>query len=72
MSSASDIQQKRKVKGCNCSFMEFLMKQFNMILDREKMPEKWRKSILMPMFKHKGDVQGYSNYKGIKLMGHTI
>ena len=37
-----------------------------------KMPEDWRKSTLVPIFKQKGDVQACSNYRGIKLMCHTL
>ncbi|KAK3561612.1 hypothetical protein QTP86_010688 [Hemibagrus guttatus] len=36
------------------------------------MPEEWRRSVLVPIFKNKGDVQSCSNYKGIKLMSHTM
>ena len=35
------------------------------------MPEEWR-SILVPIFKNKGDVQSCTNYRGIKLMSHTM
>ncbi|KAK3510590.1 hypothetical protein QTP70_011796 [Hemibagrus guttatus] len=35
------------------------------------MPEEWR-SVLVPIFKNKGDVQSCSNYRGIKLMSHTM
>ena len=40
------------------------MKQLNMIFDSEQMPEEWRKSMLVQMFKNKGDVQSCSKYKG--------
>ncbi|WP_048327963.1 RNA-directed DNA polymerase, partial [Streptococcus dysgalactiae] len=39
---------------------------------QEKIPEEWRQSILVPIYKGKGDVQDCSNYRGIKLMGHTM
>ncbi|KAK3545526.1 hypothetical protein QTP70_008037 [Hemibagrus guttatus] len=52
--------------------VEFLTSLFNRVLDSEKMPEKWRRSVLVPIFKNKGDVQSCSNYRGIKLMSHTM
>jgi hypothetical protein len=36
------------------------------------MPDEWRRSILVPIFKNKGDVQSCANYQGIKLMNHTM
>jgi hypothetical protein len=36
-----------------------------------KMPGEWR-SILVQIFKNKGDIQSYTNYRGIKLMSHTM
>ncbi|KAK3543895.1 hypothetical protein QTP70_030268, partial [Hemibagrus guttatus] len=45
---------------------------FNRVLESERMPEEWRRSVLVPIFKIKGDVQSCSNYRGIKLMSHTM
>ena len=36
------------------------------------MPNEWRKSTLVPLYKNKGDIQSCSNYRGIKLMCHTM
>ena len=38
----------------------------------KKMPNQWRESTLVPLFKNKGDIQNCANYKGIKLMSHTM
>ena len=35
----------------------FLTKLFNQTLETEEMPEEWRKSILVPIYKNKGDIQ---------------
>ncbi|KAK3556960.1 hypothetical protein QTP70_022299, partial [Hemibagrus guttatus] len=51
--------------------VEFLTSLFNRDLESERMPEEWR-SVLVPIFKNKGDVQSCSNYRGIKLMSHTM
>ncbi|KAK3571995.1 hypothetical protein QTP86_021348 [Hemibagrus guttatus] len=51
--------------------VEFLASLFNRVLESERMPEEWR-SVLVPIFKNKGDVQSCNNYRGIKLMSHTM
>ncbi|KAK3546147.1 hypothetical protein QTP70_024471, partial [Hemibagrus guttatus] len=52
--------------------VEFLTSLFNRVLESERMPEEWRRSVLVPIFKNKGDVQSCSNYRGIKLMSHIM
>ncbi|KAK3530169.1 hypothetical protein QTP86_017736, partial [Hemibagrus guttatus] len=52
--------------------VEFLTSLFNRVLESERMPEEWRRSVLVPIFKNKGDVQSCSNYRGIKLMSHIV
>ncbi|KAK3506188.1 hypothetical protein QTP70_009687 [Hemibagrus guttatus] len=52
--------------------VEFLTSLFNRVLESERMPEEWRRSVLVPIFKNKSDVQSCSNYRGIKLMSHTM
>ena len=48
-----------------CDLMEKLY-------DQEVIPKEWRSSITVPIFKGKGDVQDCSNYRGIKLISHTM
>ncbi|KAK3569154.1 hypothetical protein QTP86_025444, partial [Hemibagrus guttatus] len=36
--------------------VEFLTSLFNRVLESERMPEEWRRSVLVPIFKNKGDV----------------
>jgi hypothetical protein len=50
----------------------WLTKLLNLIFRSNKMPDEWRRNILVPIFKNKGDVQSCTNYRGIKLMSHTI
>ena len=52
--------------------VRFLTRLFNRILEGERMPEEWRKSILVPIFKNKGDAQSCTNYRGIKLINHSL
>ena len=50
----------------------WLTKMFNNIFRSNKMPKEWRRSILVPIYKNKGDIQSCTNYWGIKLMSHTM
>ena len=52
--------------------IKWLTKLFNKIWQSNKIPDEWRKSTLVPLYKNKGDIQDCSNYKGIKLISHTM
>ena len=54
------------------SALKFLTKLYNRTMESERMPEEWRDSVLIPIFKNTGDVQSCSNYRGIKLISHTM
>ena len=46
---------------------------FNKILSAiNKMPSKWRRSTLIPIYKNKGDDQNCTNYHEIKLIRHIM
>ena len=49
-----------------------LSKLFNSIMITETIPSAWRYSVLLPIFKEKGDIQECKNYRGIKLLMHTF
>ena len=50
----------------------WLKNLFNKVLIEGKMPEDWRKSFIVPIFKGKEDIQECGNYRGIKLMRHSM
>lgn len=45
---------------------------FNRMLLGEQMPREWRESWVVPLYKGKGEAQDCKNYRGIKLMSHTM
>ena len=59
-------------KGLGDIAIVWITKLFNLIFQANKMPEEWRRSVLVPIFKNKEDIQSYTNYRGIKLMSHTM
>ena len=48
------------------------MNFFKRLLRGEKIPDEWRKSVLVPLYKGKGDIKECGNYRGIKLISHTM
>ena len=52
--------------------VEFLVNFFNRLLRGEKMPDEWTRSVLVPLYKGKGDIKECENYRRIKLMSHTM
>lgn len=38
----------------------------------DSLPNQWRESFLLPMYKGKGDTRSCDNYRSIKLMSHTM
>ena len=52
--------------------IKFLTRLFNKLLMGERMPEEWRRSVLISIYKNKGDAQCCENYGRIKQMSHTI
>ena len=44
--------------------VEFLVNFFNRLLRGEKMPDEWRRSVLVPLYKVKGDIKKCGNYRG--------
>ena len=50
--------------------IKFLTRLFNRLLMGEQMPKEW--SVLISIYKNKGDAQCCGNYRGIKLISHTM
>ena len=42
------------------------------VLDGKGMSEEWKTSVVVPIFKGKGDVMDYGIYRGVKLLEHAI
>ena len=47
--------------------LDMLQKMF----EQENMPEEWRDSVIVPIFKEKGDIQDCVNFRSTKMIYHT-
>ena len=52
--------------------IKWLTEYFNVIFKTALMPQEYRHSTVIPLYKNKGDVQNWNNYRGIKLLSHTM
>ena len=52
--------------------VEFLVNFFNRLQQGEKMPDEWRRSVLVTLYKGKEDIKECGNYRGIKLMSCSM
>ena len=52
--------------------IKFLTRLFNRLLVSEWMPKEWGLSVLVPIYKNKGDGHCCGSYRGIKLMSYTM
>lgn len=49
-----------------------LTELLNEIIRTKKISDEWRRSILVPIYKNKMDIQNCVNYRRIKLIIHTM
>ncbi|EYB97149.1 hypothetical protein Y032_0143g2418 [Ancylostoma ceylanicum] len=52
--------------------LQWLTKFLNNIARSARIPKAFRDSIIVPIFKSKGDVMDCANYRGIELIAHTM
>lgn len=59
-------------KNVDRAGLEWLTGIFNVIFRTKKIPEEWRWSLMIPLYKNKDDIQNCNNYRGIKLLSHIV
>jgi predicted GNAT family acetyltransferase len=60
------------IRGSADVGVEVLTKICNDMLDGGEMPEEWRNSTLVPLYKGKGNVKECGSYRGVKLLEHGM
>ena len=49
-----------------------MMELCQRVLDGRGMPDEWKTSVIVPIFKGKGDVMSCGSYRGVKLLEHAM
>lgn len=52
--------------------VNWLTRLSNKIRITRKMPDDWRKSVVVPFYKNKGDIWNFANFRAIKLISHEM
>ena len=52
--------------------IKVMMELCQRLLDGRGMPDEWKTSVIVPIFKGKGDVMSYGSYRGVKLLEHAM
>ena len=58
--AGSKIGVKVMIELCQC------------VLDGRRMPDEWKTSVIVPIFKGKGDVMSCGSYTGVKLLEYAM
>ena len=51
---------------------QVMMELCQHVLDGRGMPDEWKTSMIVPIFKGKGDVMSCGSYRGVKLLEHAM
>ena len=52
--------------------VKVMMKLCQHVLDSRGMPDEWKTSVIVPIFKGKGDAMSCGSYRGVKLLEHAM
>ena len=51
---------------------EMMLQLCQQVLDGNRIPNEWKTSVVVPIFKGKGDVMNCGSYRGVKLLEHGM
>ena len=52
--------------------VKVIMELCQHVLDGREMPDEWKTSVIVPIFKGKGNVMSCGSYRGVKLLEHAM
>ena len=60
------------LKASGAAGISYITHLFNLIIRERKIPSDWDKSVILNLFKGKGDATDRGNYRGLKLLEHSM
>ena len=82
MKKAIESRKKGKAAGCSglpidlkhlgASGVDMMHEILKRVWEEEQMPEEWKKSEIVPIYKQKGDPLEWGNFRGVKLLEHGM
>ena len=60
------------LKSSGAAGISYITHLFNLIIRERKIPSDWDKSVILNLFKGKGDATDRGNYRGLKLLEHSM
>ena len=67
----SEVSVEMIVASCEIG-VKVMMELCQRVLDGRGMPDEWKTSVIVPIFKGKSDVMSCGSYKGVKLLEHAM
>ena len=52
--------------------VKVMMELFQRVSDGRGMPDEWKTTVIVPIFKGKGDVMSCGSYRGVKMLQHAV
>ena len=71
LGKASEISEvsMEMISACGKVGNDVMMKIFQKVIDEKGMPEDWRTTVMVPIYKRKADVTNCDAYREVKLFG---
>ena len=60
------------VKALDDVGIRWLTRVIQAVWRDKKIPDEWKESVMVPIFKKKGNIHECGNYRGIKLLSHCM
>ena len=60
------------VKALDDVGVRWLTRVIQAVWRDKKIPDEWKESVMVPIFKKKGSIHECGNYRGIKLLSHCM